>query len=359
MDAPAAFSAVSTSVRQLYSLLRCIAFAPKAEVQITAAGIRFSVDEARVVQGATMLERNLFSTYTFNPQGDADHLPIFEISMPALLETLQIFGISEAGAASKNQGGGFSSSYTNAFTTPSLGLGGTCRIIYAEVGAPLSITIQEGSVTTTCEINTYEPQGEFNDGNSIPLDRNALCLKIIMRSTWLYDAIAELSGTNPDSVLFNASERSPPYFCLEGQGGPFGDVVVDYMPDSKSEPTPSLPRSKKQPFVTETFSVAAPPRMHGRVKQRYKFDLLKKAGKAMALASKVSMRQDLQGVLSMQFMIELDTATADQKNREGAYGGVPQTNLAKASFVDFRFVPLLDDEDEDEYADTDEEADDT
>ena len=184
--------------------------------------------------------------------------------------------------------------------------------------------------------------GDYDDEGTIPLDRDALCLKIIMRSTWLHDAIVELSGTNPAAVLINASERSPPYFALEGQGGPFGDAVIDYMPESRTEPTTSLAKSKKQPYVTDTFSVPAPPDMHGRVKQRYKFDLIKKAGKAMALASKVSVRQDQQGVLSLQFMIELGGSGTDQKGKEG-----PGTE--KASFVDFRFVPLLDEDSEDEY----------
>ena len=347
MDGPAVFSAVTTSVRQLYLLLRCISFAPKAEVQITSDGIRFSVDEARVVQGLTELDKSLFTSYNFNPGDGSTRLPRFEISLPALLETLQIFGISEATLSSRNPSGGFSSSYTNAFTAPSLALGGTCRISYAQVGSPLCITIQEGAVNTTCEINTYDVRGEDDDDGSIPLDRNQLCLKVIMRSTWLHDAITELSGTNPEAVVLNASERSQPYLALEGEGGPFGDVTVDYLPDAKTDPTPSVARSKKQPFVTETFSVTAPAGMHGRLKQKYKFDLLKKAGRAMSLASKVSLRQDLQGVLSLQFMIELGSnGVKEGSDRTGAEGPG-----GKAYFVDFRFVPLIDgeDEDEDEY----------
>ena len=346
MDGPAVFSAVSTSVRQLYLLLRCISFAPKAEVQITSNGIRFSVDEARVVQGLTFLDKSLFTSYNFNPDNESTQLPRFEISLSALLETLQIFGISEVSSSSRHSGGGFSSSYTNAFTAPSLALGGTCRISYAQEGSPLSITIQEGAVTTTCEINTYTVR-EPDDEGSIPLDRNSMCLKVIMRSAWLHDAVAELSGTNSEVVVINASERSAPYFALEGEGGPFGDVTVDYLPESKTEPTPGVARSKKQPFVTETFTVAAPAGMHGRIKQRYKFDLIKKAGRAMSLASKVSIRQDLQGVLSLQFMIELGGTS--NGSREGGASSGAEGPGGKVYFVDFRFVPLVDGEDEDEY----------
>ena len=89
--------------------------------------------------------------------------------------------------------------------------------------------------------------------------------------------------------------------------------------------------------------------MHGRVKQRYKFDLIKKAGKAMALASKVSIRQDQQGVLSLQFMIELGGNSTESRDREGSKGVVTTPSNERVSFVDFRLVPLLDDESGDEY----------
>lgn len=45
------FSAVSSSTRQLFQLLRCISFAPKAQVQITKDGLRFTAEESRVMQG--------------------------------------------------------------------------------------------------------------------------------------------------------------------------------------------------------------------------------------------------------------------------------------------------------------------
>ncbi|KAI9879603.1 MAG: ssDNA endodeoxyribonuclease, partial [Watsoniomyces obsoletus] len=165
-------------------------------------------------------------------------------------------------------------------------MGGTCRISYAQVGSPLSITIQEGAVTTTCDINTYAVGADYDD-EGIPFDRNSICLKIIMRSAWLQDAITDLAEMNVESVVINASERSQPYFCIEGLGGPFGDVTIDYLPESKTEPMPGGARSKKQPSVTETFVVASlAAGMHGRLRQRYKFGLIKKASRAMALASK-------------------------------------------------------------------------
>ena len=45
------FSAVSSSARHIFLLLRCVAFAVKAQVQITEDGIRFTVEDSRVMQG--------------------------------------------------------------------------------------------------------------------------------------------------------------------------------------------------------------------------------------------------------------------------------------------------------------------
>lgn len=363
---PPIFTALSTSARQLYLLLRCISFAPKAEVQITPEGLRFSVEEARVIQGLAFLEQGLFSSYTFQSpftSAGADDstsetfvMPKFQISLAALLETLQILGMSDPSASSnssyyRNPNGGFIAGYPAAFTTPALALqgsAGTCRICYASIGSPLSITISEGDVTTTCDLTTYEPASNYLD-EGIPLARDALTLKIIMRSAWLSDAITELNSTNPAVLVFNASNTSAPLFALEGQGGPFGDSTVDFMPEGA--PSGSSARNGKTPLVTETFSVVPTPGTHGRVRQRYKFDLIKKAARAMALASKVSIRQDRQGVLSLQFMIEIG-GDNNRASREGSVvtngGNAGDGSGGRVSFVDFRFVPLIEEDDDDD-----------
>lgn len=50
---PPVLAAVCSSARQLFTLLRCIAFAPRAHVQLTDQGLRFSVDEASAMEGAS------------------------------------------------------------------------------------------------------------------------------------------------------------------------------------------------------------------------------------------------------------------------------------------------------------------
>lgn len=181
---------------------------------------------------------------------------------------------------------------------------GICRLSYEGTGSPFQIILEEQGVTTVCNLLTYEPE----DSEEIPFDRDDLEVKIIMQSRYLFDAISEISSmtnmgsTSSSRLSITASPRSP-YLFLSATG-PHGSTSVEF---SKSRE------------LLETFTVTR------RWSQSYKFEMIKAATEAMRLASKVSFRSDGQGVLSLQFMVEV----------EG--GGV--------SFIEFRFVPFMRDDD--------------
>jgi cell cycle checkpoint protein len=376
--------AVSSNANHLYTLLRCVGFASKASVQITAEGIRFSVEEGRVLQGLAFLDKGLFTSYSFNPPtkdssaGDGPNgsddgreavlYPHFLISLSALLETLQIFGISDASASNNSMATNAlqqNQSTSDAFTSAVLLLDRSCTLRYSQIGSPLSITISERGVTTTCELTAYEPDdpsfGSSNGQLDIPFQRETIIMKIIMRSAWLHNAITELDSTNPTILTISASAKREPFLALSGSGGPFSESIVHFSTDKEgenitrnaahkvlSEDDTSRSPSKKAklaPTVTETFFVNQPLSVGSQVKQNYRFALIRKATRAMAVASKVSIRGDIQGVLSLQFMIELGSSGTTGVNPRSA-------QLAgNVSFVDFRFVPLVDEnvelEDED------------
>ncbi|KAK4697532.1 cell cycle checkpoint protein, partial [Lecanoromycetidae sp. Uapishka_2] len=246
--------------------------------------------------------------YTYSPpdhsEDDEDQeaeASLFQISLSSLLETLQIFGINDVKDRWTNRdasyGGmhGFSArSGPAAFENRVLGMNGICRLSYTAPGEPLCVILEETGVTTTCELVTYEP--DFRE--EIPFQKDAIAQKIIMRASWLHDAINELSSTSPTRLTMVSSPTAP-YFTLSSSG-PLGSATVEFS---------------KDPQLLETFQV---PR---RTFNTYKYSLIKGANRAMSLATKVSIRSDEQGVLSLQFMIEV----------EG--GGI--------SFVDFRFVPYI------------------
>ena len=269
------------------------------------------------------MDKALFTSYNFNPaaappdageaEDEEDGYPLsFQISLSALLETLQIFAFNDAKDrwASRDAGyGGVSNSFARggsaaAFNSRNLGMTGTCRLSCMGEGEPLCIVLEEAGVTTTCELVTYEPEAQAD----IPLQKDAISQKIIMRASWLHDAISELSSTSPTRLTIVASPTAP-YFTLSSSG-PLGSATVEFSND---------------PQLLETFYVRE------RVVNTYKYSLITGASKAMSMANKVSIRGDDQGVLSLQFMIQVDG------------GGV--------SFVDFRFVAYVPEEgegDEDE-----------
>lgn len=274
--------------------------------------------------GTVFLDKALFTVYTYSPinneDTDADEeseaAPI-AISLSSLLETLQIFGINDAKDrwssrdTDYNGANGFASrgGSNTAFENRVLGMTGICRLNYRGAGEPLCIILEETGVTTTCELVTYEP--EFWE--EIPFQKDAIVQKIIMRASWLHDAINELSSTSPNRLIMVSSPTAP-YFTLSSSG-PLGSATVEFS---------------KDPQLLETFQVPA------RTVNTYKYSLIKGASRAMALATKVSIRSDEQGVLSLQFMIEVDG------------GGI--------SFVDFRFVPFIPEEGEGEEESEDEEG---
>jgi len=205
-----------------------------------------------------------------------------------------------------------------------------CRIAYDSPGSPLSIILTEASIRTTCDLTTYEPA--FSD--EIPFDRQSLAFKTIMRGTWLFDAISELSSTSPEKLtLWARMKGGKPYFALSSSGT-LGSARVDFNNNPSTHqqpsrtappPTPINPNMSAdlapQTYLLETFQLGDPTTP---LRSSYKFSLIQRAARAMSVATKVSVRMDDQGVLSLQFMIEVESG--------------------KVSFVDFRFVPLVEDD---------------
>lgn len=258
--------------------------------------------------GLAFLDKALFTSYAYEPpipesndddEEQEDPNPIFQVSLSSLLETLQIFGINDSKERWHNREPYSASG--GAFENRLLGMNSTCRISYAEEGDPLRIILEEAGVTTTCELTTYQP--EYRE--DIPLQRENLAQKIIMRASWLDDAITELSSTSPTRLTIVASPTAP-FFTLSSNG-PLGSATVEFSKNTQ---------------LLETFQVPK------RTVNTYKYSLIKGASRAMAIASKVSIRGDEQGVLSLQFMIEVENGAV--------------------SFVDFRFVPYVPEEGEGE-----------
>ncbi|KAK4205200.1 putative DNA repair protein Rad1 [Triangularia verruculosa] len=335
MDAqdPPIFRAVASSTRLLYQLLKAINFTNKVHVEITAEGIRFSTDHARVMQGVAHWNKTLFTSYTTNiptlddsnnnpDDEDDDPTPpsvTFQLSLPTLLETLQIFGAADAAARQARsdvdpyRSTNLRNNRPDAFSNQTLGMSnGTCSLSYNSEGDPFSIILEEGGVKTTCNLTTYVPEIP----EDIPFDIEDLGFKIITQARWLLDALAELAPASPEKLAITASKTAP-YLKLTSVGGALGSGGIDFAQGKD---------------LLETFTVRKK-----KWSQTFKFDMVKAASEAMRIATKVSLRGDGQGVLSMQFLVEIG----------GEGGGV--------CFLDFRFVPYADRDDEETESGEDDE----
>jgi cell cycle checkpoint protein len=282
------------------------------------------------------LDKSLFSSYQFHPpanlsqhssQGSDDAtLPAFSVSLPSLLAALQVFGSGEPAKPNPWKRDAFSN---DAFSADVLGISGICRIRYDAIGSALNIVLEESQLTTNCELVTYEPV--FS--SDIPFSRDELAIKVIMGASYLFDAISEIANTNAEKLKLSATAS---HFSLSSSSE-LGATAVRFHRDAKipgetqhqqigvGKPNQNDPSAEKS--LLETFLVS-----NESFGQFYKFSHISITKRALSSAIKVSVRVDSQGVLSLQFMIE---------NMDGQ--GV--------SFVDFRFVPLIkeeQDEDEDE-----------
>jgi cell cycle checkpoint protein len=287
------------------------------------------------------LRKSIFSSYLLKPsvqssQEDQSSTPIvgpFSVSLTSLLEALQIFGLSEL---TKSVNPWNRDTFANgAFSAQTLGVSGVCRLRYDRSGSPLVVILEETGITTTCELVTYEPSSLAE----IPFARDELTLKAIVGASYLHDAIMEMAATNPDRIVISATSESLVFSAPNDHGA----VMFQFHRDSdglrNDEPQHQASTNTDSvnnpiihdPTVLETFMVGDQP-----FRQSYKFAHIVSTRKALSSAIKVSIRGDHQGVLSLQFMIE---------NIDGEAG---------VSFVDFLFIPLVDDEITDAGASDDE-----
>ncbi|KAI0390210.1 DNA repair exonuclease rad1 [Xylariaceae sp. FL0594] len=311
---PPLFRAVATSTKQIYQLLKCISFSPKVDVLLTHKGIQFRADHSRVMQGTAFLDRALFTAYSLNVDEDAETMPQFQMNLAALLEALQIFGVADvATRAAKTDADPYRSNIHNyrpdAFSHQTLDMPGTCCLTYEEDGSPLTVQLEESGVKTQCNMVTYTPDSP----DDIPFDKLAIHFKMIMQSRWLLDSLSELAPMAPARITLSASPNAP-YLKLSGNGA-IGSASVNFSHGRD---------------LLETLTVFRP------WAQSFKFDLMKSASEAMRIASKASVRGDGQGVLSLQFMVEIEGGTV--------------------GFLDFRFVPYITQEDEETDSESGEEG---
>ncbi|XP_059849381.1 cell cycle checkpoint protein RAD1 [Hypanus sabinus] len=235
------------NARNLSNLLKAIHFRDHATFFASANGIRVTAEAAKSVQGNAFIQASVFQEFRIEEDS-----VIFLINLTVLLDCLTIFSAS---------------------SLP--GVTTALRMCYRGYGYPLTLFLEESGVVTVCKIQTQEPEEtlDFDFCNTNVIN------KIILQSESLREAFTELDMSC--EVLQITMSPEKPYFRLSTFGNA-GSTHCDYPKDSD---------------MIEAF--------HCNQTQcnRYKISLLKPSTKALALSSKVSLRTDNRGFLSLQYMI--------------------------------------------------------
>ncbi|KAJ7778625.1 Rad1/Rec1/Rad17 [Mycena maculata] len=359
---PPVLKASVHDVRYFATLLRGVNFVNRATVTITKTGFVVVVEEARTLLGTAYIFANIFDEYTYNsetppvPQDSQTLDPeeednaAFEIPLNTLIECLNIFGTAGSSAPSAGSGnvtgkykkwkkGGDDSDQEGDDDTGSRrqsnGTGSTrgidsyfgnasdkgtgMRMTYAGSGYPLTLLIAEDAAgpTTTCEITTYEAEPHLE----LPFDPSRMVLKIILKSSWLRDALSELDpscdkltfiGNPPPAVPVNGRQRPQPRAANRSPmlriqaAGTFGSTEMDYPNDRD---------------VLETFECTRP------VSFSYRVGHISRTLRALQSSTKTSLRIDDDGLMSLQFLMPSPKA---------------KTDGAMEAFIEFRCLSLDD-----------------
>ncbi|XP_003391123.2 PREDICTED: cell cycle checkpoint protein RAD1-like [Amphimedon queenslandica] len=237
-------NAFMINARTLSNVLKAIQFRDTATCFISSTGLRVTVEQAKCVQANCFVKSDLFQAYNYNE----DSTLIFNIDLNVLIECLCIFG-NEANTS--------------------------LRLYYDGYGTPLQLVLEENEVVTECSIQTSEAD-ETLDFDFVSAN---VCNKVIIKSECMRETFNELDLSSEFIEIYMS--EGEPNFRLSTHGYT-GTTQFDYP---------------KKSDMVEVFECKT------TQKNKYKLALLKPSAKALSPSSKIALRMDTRGFLSLQFMI--------------------------------------------------------
>ncbi|KAI9103082.1 Rad1/Rec1/Rad17, partial [Phlyctochytrium arcticum] len=278
------FRAKLDNVRSLATILRAIAFKDKANCTISQRGIHLTVEDARSLQARTQLRHIHFREFDFPspPANSPENNIHFNIDVQTLIDCAAIFG----GTKGKKRGGtGDGHGTQNQFVQLHDGIAGGKTVVPVRISCPmngghLSLMLEERGVITECRLTTFDSEDYIDMFSAF--NQPKVLSKIIMKSYWLRDALAEFDATAENITL--TTSPTHPYLRLS-TSSLTGESQLDYPKDSD---------------VLESFQCATASRWN------YQHALLQMCQKALSLSSRTCLRINAEGFLNMQFMININ-----------------------------------------------------
>ncbi|CAH1801624.1 unnamed protein product [Owenia fusiformis] len=238
------------NAKNMSSIIKAIHFKDTAIFFATKNGIKLTVEESKCLQANAFIHAGVFQEFIIKEEQST-----FKINLTVLLDCLNIFGSS---------------------AVP--GVNTALKMCYGGYGCPLTLMLEESGVLTDCSIKTLEPDEtlDFNFSSANVVN------KIIMKTEPLREAFSELDMTS--EVLQILMSPDKPYFRMSTFGNS-GSTHQDFPKDSD---------------MVESFECQQ------TQTNRYKLSLLKPSTKALATATRISIRTDYRGFISLQYMIKND-----------------------------------------------------
>ncbi|KAL6308009.1 Rad1/Rec1/Rad17 [Sparassis latifolia] len=184
------------------------------------------------------------------------------------------------------------------------------RMSYAGAGYPLSMLVRlQGS---HCDMRSHH----VRSGGSprVTFETRKQFWKIILKSSWLRDALSELDRHARNSQL-QAIPLHLPGGLLERQYNPDYDSKLRGHSEVLRWITPATRRCSRHVSARNTVSFS------------YRFSHISKTLRALQSSSKTSLRINEEGLLSLQFLMP------SPKSRAGGGGGA-------SAFIEFRCLAL-------------------
>mmetsp|Transcript_25154 Transcript_25154/g.65628 ORF Transcript_25154/g.65628 Transcript_25154/m.65628 type:complete len:292 (-) Transcript_25154:278-1153(-) len=242
------FSARLEDVQSIVSILRTIGFAQEAACEMSEAGLKFTVEHHKALEAKAFFQESLFKDFHFGDRGESTSITV---NLGVLLECLSIFGSSPSA---------------------------TLKMSYVGYGSPLVLLLEDEGVLTDCSVRTSEP----SDPLGIEVRQTEIPGNIIMKSHWLAEVFAEFDPTSESVEIVISPDK--PFFRLSTRGSG-GSTHVDCPKDSD---------------LIESFTCGQ------TMVYSYSLKLLKPTEKALAISSRISIRMNAFGTMSIQFLVEAD-----------------------------------------------------
>uniref|UniRef100_A0A182NMN3 Checkpoint protein n=1 Tax=Anopheles dirus TaxID=7168 RepID=A0A182NMN3_9DIPT len=279
------FQAVLNNFSTLYNVMKAVNFVDNAMVNLSNDGIKVIVEDAKSIQASAYVTRPCFSEFKLalarqtSPDTEDGTQPYvaFGLNLKVFTDCLSMF-IS----------GDFDSSL---------------KMIQKGTGAPLIVILEqhgEDSLTTECSVRTMDA---FDCMELDFADEQQIRSKINVKGPEFFQLLSEMDR-NCDEIEVVIAPNVPHLMFHS-----FGEL-----------------HSESSVEITNTSDMIITFNCTDASRNRYKFQHFRLAMRTLALASKVALRTNCEGLLGLQVMIE--------------------NNDKSHMFVEYFILPLMSDDDE-------------